>query len=226
MKLSNKVLIAFFGFIFLYLSAVFAEIRFGGTSNIMDDKNSIAETVDLPGITYLILDGIDTEVRVIGSDHTRLELQSFSGGLLPKLDYTVSGDSLTLSDFQSEGVKRVKISVLVSKENFKGVIVHGARAVVKDIKQDFLHLSDSAGRITMLNSEITRLHLDLSNDSSLDITRSSIDTLTAEIEESEVHIYSSVGFMRGSIKNETFLQLHTIQEIQLKKDESSRLTMF
>jgi hypothetical protein len=54
MSLSNKILLSFFGFIFLYLTAAFVEIRVSGTPNIISDKNSKAETVDIVGVNYLV----------------------------------------------------------------------------------------------------------------------------------------------------------------------------
>jgi hypothetical protein len=226
MKLSNKILIGFFGFIFLYLTAVFAEIRLSGTPNTFDDKNSIAETVDLSGITHLILNDIDKEVHVIGFDRSRLEVRSLTGDLLTKLKYDVSGDTLMLSGFQSVDNKRVKISVFVSKTSLKGITVNSAVAIVKGLQQDLLHLSEKAGRIRMSDIRIARIKMDLSNQSFLNISGTGIDTLSANIEGSEVHISSPIGLMQGSLKNKAFLQLTNIQEIQLKKDASSRLNMY
>src|SRR5688572_19543448 len=113
MKLSNKILIGFFGFIFIYLTAAFTEVRLKGTPNVIDDTNSIAETVDIPGIAYLILNDIDKNVNVIASDRAQLEVRSFSGDLLTKLKYKISDDTLTLSGLQSKGIKTIKISVFV-----------------------------------------------------------------------------------------------------------------
>src|SRR5687768_6562742 len=105
MKLSNKILFGFFGFAFIYLTAVFAEVRLRGIPNIINDNNSIAETVDVSGVSYLVLQNLDKQVNVVGSDRARLEVRSISGNLLQKLNYQVSGDTLTLSEGNSEEVK-------------------------------------------------------------------------------------------------------------------------
>jgi hypothetical protein len=226
MTLSNKILLGFFGFIFIYLTAAFAEIRLNGTSNIIDDKNSKAETVDLTGISYLILNGLDKEINVIGSDLARLEVRSLSGDLLSKLKYKVSNDTLTLSGLQSEGIKRIKISVFVPKTGLKGISVNSTVVIVEGLQADLLNLSQNGGRIWMSGSIIGRIQLGLSNQSFLDISGTKLDTLSATVEGSEVHINSPVGLLQGSMKNKSSLHLNDIREIQLNKDESSRLNMY
>src|SRR5689334_4481193 len=112
MKLSNKILIGFFGFIFLYLTAVFAELRLTGTSNILDDQNSIAETVALSGITHIVLNDLGKNIYVTGADRPRLEVRSASGDGLKKLQYAISGDTLTLLSLPKD-TKTMKVSIFV-----------------------------------------------------------------------------------------------------------------
>jgi hypothetical protein len=68
--------------------------------------------------------------------------------------------------------------------------------------------------------------MDLTNRSFLDISDTNVDTLSATIDASEVHISSPVGLVQGAMKNDSFLRLGNIQEIQIKKDESSRLNLY
>jgi hypothetical protein len=225
MKLSNKILIGFFGFIFLYLTATFAEIRFSGTPNIINDKNSIAETVNLSGIAYIIVNDLNKDVKIIGSDRPRLEVRSLTGDVLKKLKYAVSGDTLTLSDFQSEKTRTITISVFVPQTSFKGVTVNSSVAHIEKLEQTFFHISQNSGRIWMSDNTISKIQMDLSNRSYLDISNTNVDTLSAKIEGSEAHISSPVGLVQGSMKDNSFLRLGEIREIQLKKDKSSNLTM-
>ena len=226
MKLSNKVLIGFFGFIFLYLTATFAEIRLSGTPNIINDKNSIAETVDLSGIAYIILNHLNKDIKIIASDHPRLEVRSLTGNVLKKLTYAVSGDTLTLSNFQSEETRTITISVFVSQTSFNGITVNSSVANIEKLEQTFFHISQRSGRIWMSDNKISKLQMDLSNRAFLEISNTNVDTLSAKIEGSEVHISSPVGLVLGSMKDKSSLRLGEIQEIQLKKDKSSNLNMY
>jgi hypothetical protein len=226
MKLSNKVLLGFFGFIFLYLSAVFAELRLTGVSNVIDHKNSIAETVDLSGISYLILNDCDKDVNITGSDHTRLEVRSLSGSLLEKLKYKISGDTLTLSGFQSKVAGGLRLSVFVAKPGLRGIIVKSSSGTIEGLQQESLQLSENAGRIWMSENKISNIQTDLSNGSSLSIAKTTLDTLSARIDGSQLHVLAPVGLVQGSIENNSRLQLNELQEIQVKKDKGSRLFMY
>jgi hypothetical protein len=68
--------------------------------------------------------------------------------------------------------------------------------------------------------------MNLSNHSFFDINATKLDTLSTTIEGSEVHINSPIGRLQGSMKNNAYLRLNGLKEIQLKKDESSRLLLF
>ena len=226
MKLSNKILIGFFGFIFLYLTAVFAEVRLRGTHNIINETNSIAETVDISGVAYLVLQDLNKDIHIIGSDNPRLEVRSFSGDLLQRLKYKISGDTLTLWELQSQERETVKISIFVPKNNLKGITVNTAEAIVKGLEQELLHISQNAGRISMFASSIGNIHMDTSGESYLNISATALDTVSATIDNSQVLISSPVGLLQGSMKNNSLLRLNDIDEIQFKKDETSKMTLY
>jgi hypothetical protein len=226
MKLSDKILAGFFGFAFIYLTAVFAEVRLRGIPNNIIDTNSIAETVDIPDVAYLVLEDVDYNVAVIGSDHARLEVRSISGDLLETLKYNISGDTLTLSDFQWENRRTARITAFIPQTSLKGISVKAAVATVKGLDQKLLHISQNGGRISMSDNRIGKLHLEISGKSHLNITATPLDTLSAKIENSEVLIYSPVGLLEGSMKNNSFLRMNAIGEIQFKKDETSRVNFY
>lgn len=226
MKLSNKILVGFFGFAFIYLSAVFAEVRLTGTPNNINDINSIAETVDISGVAYLVLQDMDYSIAVIGSDQARLEVRSISGDWLGKLKHNVSGDTLTLSELRSQGRKTVNISVFIPKAGLKGITVNAAEASVKGLAQQFLYISQNTGRIWMSDNKIGKVHLEVTDKSHLDISDTALDTLAVKIANSEVFVSSPVGLLEGSMENNSFLRMSHIDEIRFKKDESSRLNLF
>jgi hypothetical protein len=224
MKLSNKILMGFFGFIFLYMTAAFTEIRLTGTPNIINDQNSIAETVDLPAITYLVLNGVEKEVNVVGSDQHLLEVRSLTGDVLKKLKYAVSGDTLTLSGFDSDDRKNFKITVFVPSAHFKAITVDSSEVNIKGLTSGLLTIDQKAGSISVSDCRIAKIELDL-NATYLNISDATVDTVSAKIETSTVNIYSSLKLFQGSLKNQSWLRISDAQEIQLTKDESSSMNM-
>jgi hypothetical protein len=226
MKLSNKILLGFFGFIFIYLTAAFTELRLTGSPNIIDDKNSKAETVDISGIAYLVLQDLDKDIRVIGSDRARLEVRSRSGDLLQNLEYNISGDTLTLSGLQIEDLRSVMISVFVPESGLKGITVNDATATVERLAVGHLYISQNAGRIWMSAVDIGELQIDALRKSFFQINGTNVDTLSAKIEESELFISAPVKLLKGSMQRNSSLQVIGIDEIQFKKDETSRLNMY
>jgi hypothetical protein len=227
MKLSNKILVGFFGFIFLYLSAAFTEIRLTGSPNIINDQNSIAETADLPAIIHLVLNGVDKNINinVVGSDKSSLEVRSINGDLLKDVKYAVSGDTLTLTGIDVEDHKNLKITVFVPATNFKAIHANNSRATIKGLNTSLLNIDQSAGEISVTDCNIAKIELNL-NAAHLIISEATVETMSVEIEASTVNIHSPLIILQGSLKNQSLLLIEDAQEIQLKKDDKSRLNLY
>lgn len=224
MKLSNKVLIGFFGFIFIYMTAAFTEIRLKGESNIIDFSNSIAETVDFSGVTYLVVEGLEQGVSVIGSDKAKMEIQSNSGELLQKLNYSISGDTLTLRQLDVEKDPHIRISVYMPKDSLKVLSVSNTWVDIKNLDQKTLFVTQTQGTVRIFDkSKIGKLNLAASNDAHFNLYDTGLDTLSAQLENADIQIGSSTKLLEGSMKNDSYLQISGTDEIRFKKDESSRL---
>ncbi len=227
MKLSNKILVGFLAFIFLYMTAAFAELRFTGSLNVLDNKNSTAETVDLSAITRLIVQDMgNRQVKVIGSDRAQLEVRSFKGSLLKNLKYQIANDALTISGFEGEENKPVRITVYIPEDRLKELSVTAAVVIIEGVQQHDLTISQNGSRIWMSESAIGKIETNLANRSFLDIGSTKLDTVTANIEASQVHISSSVSLLRGHIRNTSMVHVTDAQDIQVKKDVSSNLQIY
>jgi len=223
MKLSSKVLLGFFGFIFLYLSAAFTELRITGTPNAVYN-DSVVETVNLSGVSHIVINDLNEFVKVVGSNHAGIEVRSASGGELKKLKYQISGDTLTLSDYQSDDKRRFNnITVFVSSKSLKGITVNRSSASIEGLHRDALLVSQSAGRTAMLHNKISNIQVELSNRAYLSIAESTLDTLLATVDGAELAVTSPVTLVRGAITNNASMRLGRARDIQIKEDERSYL---
>jgi hypothetical protein len=176
-------------------------------------------------VLTISLNDVNKQINVIGSDRAQLEVRSINGDLLTKLKYKVSGDTLILSGLQSEEIKTMKISVFVPKGSLKGIIANRSEVSVKGLQQELFHISQKAGSMLINDCSIEKIELDLTT-AYLDISDANVDTVSATIQTSTVHIFAPIGLLQGSMKNGSFLRLNDVGEIQLKKDESSRLSLY
>src|SRR5690606_37364376 len=103
-------------------------------------------------------------VIIVGSDKASLELHSSSGDLLQKLEYNVSGDTLTLGKLDSEPDRTIWITVHMPIDSLKGLIARNADVNIVKLDQDVLHVSQSQGTVNMHDgNRIGTLNLEASN---------------------------------------------------------------
>jgi hypothetical protein len=126
-----------------------------------------------------------------------------------------------------EKIKSIKITLFVPKTGFKGMTVNNSVVVINGLRLEHLHISQNAGRIWMSNSEIGKIQMNALSKSYFDISATRLDTLSAALQESQLHLSNSpVKLVEGSMKQHSVLRLSDIEEIQFKKDESSRLNSY
>ncbi|WMN11517.1 hypothetical protein QYS49_38665 [Marivirga salinae] len=225
MQLSNKILIGLFSFLFLYMIVAFTEMRFKGDLNRLDDSNSISETVDITSMQYLKLVDIGHRITIYGSDKPRIEVKSISGEVLQYLKYNQEGDTLSIKSMDLEKKQALDIVIYVPKSSFKGLRVDKAFLYIHDLQQETLDIHQNDGWIRMTESnEIATLNLNIKNSAHFNLQDVEVDTLNAIMDEAEVVTNEPIKIVKGSMTNDSYLHLIGTSEIQIKKDESSRLS--
>ncbi|WP_375580712.1 hypothetical protein ABWH96_06760 [Marivirga tractuosa] len=225
MKLSNKILIGLFAFLFLYMIVAFTEMRLKGDLNRLDDSNSISETVDITSVQYLKLEDIGHQITLHGSDKPRIEVKSISGDVLQYLKYNLEGDTLSIKSMDLEKKQALHISIYVSKSSFKGLTANNPFLYISDLQQETLdiHQNDGWIRVTTSN-EIATLNLNIKNSAHFNLQDVELDTLNATMNAAEVLTNEPIKIVKGSMTNDSYLHLIGTSEIQIKKDETSRLS--
>jgi flagellar assembly factor FliW len=86
-------------------------------------------------------------------------------------------------------------------------------------------LIKAQANISVTDCSIAKIELNL-NAAHLIISEATVETMSVEMEASTVNIHSPLILLQGSLKNQSLLLIEDAQEIQLKKDEKSRLNLY
>jgi hypothetical protein len=78
----------------------------------------------------------------------------------------------------------------------------------------------------MSENTIAKIESGLTEKSFLSISSPRVDTLSLNLKDSEMEVWSQVGLVEGSMKDKSSLRLTHIEEITLKKDITSALSIY
>ncbi|MEQ9099991.1 MAG: DUF2807 domain-containing protein [Imperialibacter sp.] len=222
MKLSNKILIGFFGFIFLYMMAAFTEVRLRGYKRDLNGVETQIETAPLGDIGYIVLSDLDHRVIISSSDEPRIEVKSIGGGYLSSIDYEMTGDTLRIKAVDITTGKPAHVIVYVA--NLRGLHATRASVSITDLSQQEISITQSGGSIRMDGEiNVTSLSIAASDNANLDASGLSVNSLSVQMDDSKVMIWSPVVQLRGSILNDSFLRIDGVDDIQFTKDKSSKI---
>lgn len=226
MQLSNKILIGLFGFLFLYMIVAFTEMRFKGDLNRFDDSNSISEKAEITAANYIKLSNLDPHVTIVGSEVPGLEVKSVKGNMLQHLEYEMMGDTLNIISMELEEKQLVNITINVPKSTFRGLSTTHSGVIISDLQQATLDIDQKDGWIRMTDSnKIGQLNLIAENTAYFSFNNGGIEILNTTVDNSEVSVPQPMKLVQGSMANDSYLYLKGAEEIQFKKDESSRLIL-
>ncbi|MEP5611789.1 MAG: DUF2807 domain-containing protein [Cyclobacteriaceae bacterium] len=225
MNISTKILMGFFGSAFVYMSAVFIEIRLTGEDVDIHGEDAKVESVPIDNIKYVIIADLGQRIYLKSSDKPGLEFRSASGDLASRLVYEINGDTLNLRELNLEENTKLDITLLVPQE-LVGIEVNEAAVYLSDLKQPRLSIIQTGGR-TVFNQgvKIGKLDITATESAEFDAFGGDIDTVALDLDNSDVELRTNVGRLEGSMKNRSYLYIEDINDISFKKDENSHLKL-
>lgn len=225
MNISNKILLGFFGTAFVYMTAVFVEIRLTGEDEDLTDDNVMIETAPMSDVNYVIVADLGRRLYIKSSDEPRLEIRSRSGDFLSKLTYEIKDDTLVISELKFEEEVHFDMTLFLPNK-FSGIETKDAFIHLSQIDLSSLSINQVGGRI-ILNGDIKlgKLNIVGSQSAEFDVFDSDIDTVALDIDDSNVELRAYVGRIEGSMKNDSYLYVENTDDINFKKDESSHIRL-
>lgn len=224
MKLSNKILIGFFGGTLVYMIMAFTEVRLKGDYNRLDGSNAKIETRELAGLQRVVLNNLNKRVNIRASDSPHLELRSFVGDQLPKLEYTFQDGILTINRSNFSGDEHIDLYIYVSEAVFTQLEVVESRVNISNLKQPVLNIHQTGGHVALQGrTMLGRLNITATEDAELDLYDKEVDTVYLKLDNSNVELQTSVKRLEALLSNNSRLSSIGANDIVLKRDEDSRL---
>ena len=222
MKLSDKIIIGFFGFIFLYMIAAFTELRFKGENTSFDTATALIETLPISNIRYLRISDFGRNIVISSSTNPRIEVRSKTGELLQELEYEILEDTINITGFRIENTPRYNIHVFVPLTGFAGIEIQNSVVTISDLTMPRISIKQIKGNITLYDKiHVGKLIIDSEENSTCSISNVHIDTLSARLNSSNLFIYSQIPRMEGSLENSSRLLHYGPGEIEFTKDGTS-----
>ncbi|MEQ9405663.1 MAG: hypothetical protein RIM99_18885 [Cyclobacteriaceae bacterium] len=227
MKLSNKLLIGFFGGAMIYMLMAFAEVRLRGDDRRLTGNNAKVESVPLANVRFINLNDLGKRINIESSYNPRIEMRSKDGDVLSGLKYELNGDTLTLTQLEVGEDVRISLTIYVPDNGSIGLSSNNARVYMSKLDVSAIAIMQTGGRIVFEDDvRLQRLMLQVGEDARFDLYSGEIDSVTLNMNNSSATIRSRIGLLDGFMANDSDLMIGSISEITFKKDNSSSIRLF
>jgi hypothetical protein len=192
-------------------------------------NNYISTKVVLPD--YKILDIRDSRsIELVQGDSAYIALSVMKDSLPPELKYQIKGDTLFLADRMMSGGKSYTVKIHANKL-LQEIYVMNTTLNLNNFKESYLSISLDNSKINcyqfdVIEKTFSRLVLFAKNQSSFYFSNTKIDSLSLNLQKSGATFMTDLSSISGSLADSSRLELQQFDQISLKKDPSSTITIY
>ena len=228
MKTSNIILSIVFGSLTLLIVTGMIQVRFSkfttGNESTFSDMES--KTTELPAFKYLVING-QHDISIETSSDNQMIQKYEKGKSLPKIDYTVNGDTLFINaDIQVDMDKNYlalhipvdQIEIIKAKNSDLRISNFTGGKLVLKLDKSSVYLGNKNG------NNIPSLTVYGINESVINSSTFEVDSLDIQLDNSNASIPIIVNNLSGSINNNSDLSIKEVGHFNFSKDGSSKLS--
>jgi len=226
MKASNIILFSMIGSITLLIITGAMQIRFGDHADKAgsEESNLQSQTIELSDFSYVVVNNFDLTLTLAPGSKSEFEIGYEEGFEKPVFHYNMKGDTLVIDSLEWSDKHAMYHFKLVMPETVASIKARNAFLSIQDCDNDRLQLNLQNARVNL--DENNRFHsLDISgnNRSSVNSYLHTLDSLTLDLDNSQMNVNGIVGKLKGSMQNHSELSIKEVNEFAFKKDGSCRL---
>ena len=228
MKTSKIIFISLLSTIALIILVAMADIRITGRRNSGSQSDfKIKKQVLLPFKVLSINNS--RNVTLVRNDSSFIEVSYLNDSIAPDIKFTISEDTLMLSDF--EKLNHRNISIRINSDDSLARVLLGnsdisienssAGKIVVEMDKSSIWFNQGKGEPIVYHN----LAIVARNHSRVNSNEIKVDTLGIALQNSEVYLEIMAGMIKGELSDSSRLYVRQVNEISLKKDVSSHINI-
>ena len=226
MKTSKIIFIALLSTIALIILSALIDLRLNGKRYMDRKKDFKISKLKISSIRVLCINE-NNSIELVQSDSAYFEITVMKDSLVPKLNFTISGDTLKIADQMVKTGKGAWVSIHVDRQ-FNQILLRKSNLNLANIQSDQLtvDLDQSTLNVNQQNDKkvlFRFLKVSARNNSQFDANELKINSVQVELHHSEANLWSAVNTLSGSMADSSRLRVRQPMVISLKRDSSSSL---
>jgi len=228
MKTSKIIFISLLGTIALLILASVIDLRINGRRNDGRHSDFKVDKHLLPVFRALRVYN-SMNITLVKNDSSFIEVAYLKDSIAPKVNYTIKGDTLTISDFEKSMHRNVSITIHATDSlnmiHLKNTHINIDRLGLGKL---FFELDKSElwfNQDTLVKSSFPVLDIVAKNHSRINSSEFRIDSLGLVLQNSEADLEIKARMISGTLSDSSIIRVRQPQEISLKKDGTSKINV-
>lgn len=227
MKLSNKILLGFFGTVILYTLIAAGEIRFKGVLRSENKEGFLVESIAIDSHKHLIIRNSNIDISVNQSETTRMEIRSYNEEKHLKISYQTSGDTLIINSVNPTEESETTIINVYLDNRLQSITSKAIRTYVRNFKSDSLTVIASENYLSFDDdNEIQHLQLTGQEGASVYLLSDQVNSLDLLIDDATVTVIKELAEINAELINGAVLTSKAPDNLQFKKERNCKVMMY
>jgi len=226
MKTSKIIFISLLSTIAVLILASVIDLRINGRRNDGRKSDFKVNKQILPVFKALrVYNGMN--ITLVQNDSSYIEVSCLKDSIAPKVNYTIIGDTLMVSDFEKTNHRNVSVTIHAT-DSLRSIQLKKSNLSVERIGLGKLFFALDESEIwlnqdTLVKSGFQVLDIVARNHSRINSSEFRIDSLGLMLQKSEAYLEIKANKISGSLSDSSRIFVRQPSEISLKKDESSKI---
>jgi hypothetical protein len=229
MKTSKKIFFVLVGTIAGIILAAMIDLRINGRRDSDISSDFKVNRHSLKFFRTLTITN-SMNVTLVKNDSSFIEVTSLKDSIAPKVNYSASGDTLRILDFETGKHHNVSIRIHTGDSLHK-ILLKSTDFIIEHFSAGMLSIDLDQSSVwfnqdEMVKSHINKLNIAAKNHSKVSTNRFNVDSMQIVLQHSEAYLEISAKKLLGTLSDSSRIHARQLQEIWLKKDASSNVSIY